>query len=322
MEVNFQYIGYSQFPMTSSLHLAFFNAENFYLLLDKNVEPQDFHALEVKDYMAMNSSIYNPNKDRDKIAEIARIISTEDFDLIGLCEVGGMETLAAFNRLYLGERYQCILHEENSRRGIFVGALVKKGLFPKIRARNMGGAFSRNLLRLDLGLEGGELSVFVVHLKSQYGADQGLAQRIREVEGLSTLVPHSKCVIMGDFNGILIRGEHQFEYEPLLKLPFRDVLEALGVPKDKRRTHYYFGGGQPNFTQLDYIFCSEDIRILDGGVIEGEIPLNREQRRTLPSDHLFIRATLSLLGGHTSQKTASGLLKKIWTKFTGFWKKS
>jgi endonuclease/exonuclease/phosphatase family metal-dependent hydrolase len=131
----------------------------------------------------------------------------------------------------------------------------------------------------------------VVHLKSQHGEDRGLAQRILEVETLSRAVRDRLCVVMGDFNGILIRGEAQFEYERFLELPFRDVLEAVGVPVDERRTHYHFGP-EPNFAQLDYIFCSEDLEVIEAEAIEGEIPLNREQRRRLPSDHLFISATI------------------------------
>lgn len=277
--------------MTQALHIASFNAENFYLLLDSEYGREELEALSEADYLAMNASIYNPNKSRGKIAEIARIILAEDFDLVALVEVGGMETLAAFNRIYLGGAYDCFLHEENSRRGIFVGVLLRKGRFPGARALAMPGAFSRNLLRLDLGPEGGDLEVFALHLKSQYGEDRGLERRIKEVELLASLVRTTNCVVLGDFNGILIRGEHQFEYEPFLDLPFRDVLEAVGVPPESRRTHYHFGP-KPNFAQLDYIFCTKDIEVLDAGVIEGEIPLNREQRSRLPSDHLFIRAVL------------------------------
>jgi endonuclease/exonuclease/phosphatase family metal-dependent hydrolase len=276
----------------SSLNIASFNAENFYLLLDADYSREELEALDEDDYLAMNSSIFNPNKERGKIAEIAQSILEEDFDLVGLCEVGGMETLAAFNRLYLGGAYDCFLHEENSRRGIYVGALVKKGRFPGACARNMEGDFSRNLLRLDLGPAASNLEVFVVHLKSQYGEDKGLDQRIWEVERLCSLVREKNCLIMGDFNGILIRGEEQFEYAPILALPFRDVLEAVGIPPEKRRTHYYFGRGEVSFAQLDYIFCSNDIEVLDASVLEGEIPINREQRDLLPSDHLMIRARI------------------------------
>lgn len=277
--------------MNHPLHVASFNAENFYLLLDAQYTKAELEDIDDETYRRMNTSIYNPNKERSKIAEIARIIQTEDFDLIGLIEIGGMETLASFNRMYLENRYDCFLHEVNSRRGIFVGALLKKGRFPSARAHNMDVQFSRNLLRLDLGAEGGFLRVFVVHLKSQIGSDRGIEQRIKEVERLSTLVRKKKCIVMGDFNGILIRGESQFEYDAFLQLPFTDVLEAVGVPPHLRRTHYYFDS-EPHFTQLDYIFCTNDIVVESARVLEGEIPINRDQRRKLPSDHLFITAKI------------------------------
>jgi len=275
----------------TSLRVASFNAQDFYLLLDGEYSRPQIEALGEAEYQAMNGSIYNRNKGRDKVAEVARIILEGDFDLVGLCEIGGMETLAAFNRAYLGGRYACHLHEANSRRGIFVGALVKRERLPRATARNVPVAFSRNLLELDLGPEGGGLKAFVVHLKSQHGEDRGLERRVREVEALASLVRTRRCLVMGDFNGILIRGEAQFEYGPFLELPFRDVLDILGVPPDERRTHYHFGP-EPNFAQLDYLFCSEDLEVLDGGVIEAEIPLNRAQRALLPSDHLLIWAEI------------------------------
>lgn len=276
--------------MTEDLRIASFNAENFSLLLDRDYSREELEALDEETYQALNPSIYNRNKERAKIAEIARIVLEHDFDLLGLCEVGGLQTLEAFNRTYLGGRYDCFLHEENSTRGIFVGALLKKGRFPGARASSVPGSFSRNLLRLELGPDGGDLEVFVLHLKSQRGEDRGLEQRIDEVDRLRSLVPPRKCVVMGDFNGILIRGMHQFEYEPFLELPLCDVLAAVGIPPERRRTHYFFGGR--GFSQLDYIFCTHDIHVLDAGVVEEEIPRNREERRRIPSDHLFIRATI------------------------------
>jgi endonuclease/exonuclease/phosphatase family metal-dependent hydrolase len=275
------------------LKIASFNAENFSLLLDKAYTRAELEALDEVAYRGMNASIYNPNKERAKIAEVGRMVLEGGYDVVGLCEIGGRETLAAFNRLYLENRYETYLHEENSKRGIFVGALVKRGRFPWVRAANMPGSFARNLLKLSLGMERGGIEVFVVHLKSQFGQDHGIEHRIKEIDRLCTLVRPQRCIVMGDFNGILIRGEAQFEYEPFLALPFRDVLEAMGVPADQRRTHYHFGP-EPHFTQLDYIFCSQDLAVLDAGVVEGEIPLNRAQRNFLPSDHLMIQATVAL----------------------------
>jgi endonuclease/exonuclease/phosphatase family metal-dependent hydrolase len=272
---------------------ATFNAENFYMLLDKDYSSEEFGLLSNEDYLGMNKSIYNRNKDLDKIGAIARTILDEDFDFVGLCEVGGLETLVNFNRYYLDGRYECHLHQENSNRGIFVGALVKVGRFSSVQARNMAGAFSRNLLKVTLRQGRTELIVFVVHLKSQYGDDLGIEQRIREVRQLARLLSRRRCMVMGDFNGILIKGEHQFEFGPLMELPFRDVQEALEVPIPQRFTHFYFGT-RPNFSQLDYILCSDDIEVLAGGVIADIIPVNYEQRSRLPSDHLFLKASIRI----------------------------
>lgn len=272
---------------------------------------EELEDLDEEVYQGMNASIYNPNKERRKIKEIAQTILDRDFDLVGLCEVGGRETLEAFNRLYLHQRYDTYLFEENSRRGIYVGALVKKGRFPGCRPQNVPVSFSRNLLKLELGPEGEGVKVFVVHLKSQLGGDRGIGQRLKEVEELSALVPQEKCIVMGDFNGVLVRGSHQFEFEPFLKLPFRDVLELVNIPPEQRRTHYHFAP-EPRFNQLDYIFFSPDLPVSAGGVVEGPIPLNKAQRSYLPSDHLFLWAQVG--ESPSPQENRLSWFRRLWKK--------
>ncbi len=112
---------------------------------------------------------------------------------------------------------------------------------------------------------------------------------------MSSLVSRKNCVVMGDFNGILVRGEHQFEFEEFLGLPFRDVLDAMDIPERARFSHFYFRDGL-NFSQLDYIFVSNDLAVVDGGMLGDMVPLNHEQRRRLPSDHIFLTATIALPG--------------------------
>ncbi len=281
--------------MAQRLSIASFNAENFYLLTDRQYRRAELDGLDEAAYRAMNVSIYNPNKPRSKIAEMARMIREWDFDLVGLCEVGGLETLENFNRLYLDGRYECRLYEENSSRGIYVGALVKKGRFPGFRASNVPGDFSRNILRLDLGKEAGGLRVYVLHLKSQRGDDRGIDRRLQEVGRLACLVRTHKCIVMGDFNGVLIRGQHQFEFEAFLELPLYDVLAAVGVPPGQRRTYHYFGDGA-RASQLDYIFCTRDIEVLEAEVLEDQVPRSRSERDRLPSDHLLLRAVVEIDG--------------------------
>jgi len=253
----------------------------------------DFFRLTEDEYGLMNSSIYNPNKERCKIQRIAETILAREYDIIGLCEIGGMETLKNFNRYYLNDTYDCHLFETNSRRGIFVGALIKKSIFTTVVAYNLQGTFSRNVLRLRLALDGITLYVYMVHLKSQHGLDRGIPQRIEEIVQLARTVERTKCIVLGDFNGILVRGEQEFEFEPFLALPYRDVLEAVEIPAGARFTHFYFSD-KPNFSQLDYIFVSNDIEIIDGGMVTDMVPINYEQRKRLPSDHIFLEATIAL----------------------------
>jgi len=275
------------------MKLATFNAENFYLLLDGEYSPEEFRLLSNERYLSMNKSIFNPNKDLSKIAEIAKTIIEEDFDFVGMCEIGGLETLENFNRYFLDGRYDCFLHQKNSNRGIFVGALVKKGLFPQVEVINVDGDFSRNLLKIKLTGRGVTLTVFVLHLKSQHGSDRGIEKRLQEIERLCKSVKRTRCIVMGDFNGILIRGESQFEFGKFLELPFRDVLEALDIPEKSRFSHYYFADG-PSFSQLDYIFISNDLKVTGGGMMPGPIPCSYEERSRLPSDHIFLKAVVRL----------------------------
>ena len=62
----------------SSLSIASFNAENFYLLIDGALSREGLEALSEDEYLAMNASIFNPNKDRGKIAAVAQTILDQD----------------------------------------------------------------------------------------------------------------------------------------------------------------------------------------------------------------------------------------------------
>ena len=74
--------------MEPTLRIASFNAENFYLLLDRASTRAELEAMDEEAYLAQNPSIYNPNKNRGKIAEIARIILEKDYDIVGLIAQG------------------------------------------------------------------------------------------------------------------------------------------------------------------------------------------------------------------------------------------
>jgi endonuclease/exonuclease/phosphatase family metal-dependent hydrolase len=296
------------------MKIGTFNAENLYLLLDKKYSKEEFSKLSQDDIQKMSNSFFNKNKEISKIDEIVKIIKHEEFDFLGLCEIGGKETLNNINRLFLDKKYDGYLEETNSNRGIYVGALIKKGLFSKVDVINHGRnhRFSRNLMQFTC-YKGDDCCVtfFVVHLKSQNGDDFGIDQRYNEIKTIVEIIENVEhqdkpILLMGDFNGIAIRGESQFEYDLLLNLPISDVHEIIGTPIEKRYTHYHFlQNKQNNFHQLDYIFIQDKFKDLvekdgsgsilyekDGLIIE---PLSFDERRALmPSDHIFLKMKLNI----------------------------
>jgi endonuclease/exonuclease/phosphatase family metal-dependent hydrolase len=97
---------------------------------------------------------------------------------------------------------------------------------------------------------------------------------------------------MGDLNGVAIPGQAQFEFEALLQLPYRDVLEALNKPIEERATHYYFNP-KAHFNQLDYIFCTNDLAVVQATTVVPFVPETQAERAWLPSDHCFLSAQLT-----------------------------
>lgn len=296
------------------MKIGTFNAENLYLLLDKKYSKEEFSKLSNEEIQNMSNSFFNKNKEINKIETIVDIIKKENFDFLGLCEIGGKETLNNINRLYLDKAYDGYLEETNSNRGIYVGAYIKKGLFDKVELINHGRnhKFSRNLMQFTC-YKNNEcvITFFVMHLKSQNGDDFGIDQRYQEIKKIVELIEAVRfqdkpIVLMGDFNGIAIRGESQFEYDNLLALPYSDVHEIKNTPVNLRYTHYHFHQNkQSNFHQLDYIFIQDKFKDLvdlseSGSILykkDNEIiePLSFDERRNLlPSDHLFLKMTLNI----------------------------
>jgi exonuclease III len=102
------------------------NAENLFLLSDSPLEESHLD-LEPHRWSALSTSVFE-NKPVEKCKSLAKIITENQSDIVMLCEVGGFESLANFNRLFLKDQYSPILIEGNSDRHIDVGFLVRKGL--------------------------------------------------------------------------------------------------------------------------------------------------------------------------------------------------
>jgi hypothetical protein len=111
---------------TTPLKIMLWNVENLFLLSDQQITADHLNLDQVR-WNRLSTSIYE-NKPLEKAKAIGKIILDENPDLLLLCEVGGLESLQNFNRLFLNDAYSPALIEGNSDRNIDVGYLIKKGL--------------------------------------------------------------------------------------------------------------------------------------------------------------------------------------------------
>jgi endonuclease/exonuclease/phosphatase family metal-dependent hydrolase len=227
---------------SNKLRFVEFNVENLFLYLDHfdQIRGQDLSAITEKEWQSLTSSVVG-NKPVEHVRALARAILDIDPDILMLCEVGGVESLANFSRLFLHDRYAVHLIEGNSNRGIDLGYLVRKSLPFKYDLRshkhraidflyphevqsqetgygNLKSAklsshkFSRDVLELRIYEDGEELVciVLLVHLKSQLDRTRidpgGRDRRRAELEKLITIYNE----INDEFSGrvpILLTGD-------------------------------------------------------------------------------------------------------------------
>jgi len=205
---------------SNRLRLVEFNVENLFLYLD-HFQGQDLSTLSEKEWQKLTSSTVG-NKPIEHVRSLARAVLDINPDILMLCEVGGVESLANFSRLFLNDAYSVHLIEGNSDRGIDLGYLVRKTLpfkydlfshknraidflyphevqsqetgYGNLRSAKLSShKFSRDVLELRI-YEDGEKPVCIVllvHLKSQLDrlrVDPGGRDRRRaELEKLVTI---------------------------------------------------------------------------------------------------------------------------------------
>lgn len=212
---------------SSKIRLAEFNVENLFLYLDHyqvgpNGDVPDLSTMSEKDWQRLTSSIVG-NKPLEHVKSLARAVLDIDADILMMCEVGGVESLSNFSRLFLHDRYAVHLIEGNSDRGIDLGYLVKRSLpfkyelnshkhrvidflyphevlsqetgYGNLRsARLSSHKFSRDVLELRVLEEGRTepaMILLLVHLKSQLDRTRidpgGRDRRRAELEKLVTI---------------------------------------------------------------------------------------------------------------------------------------
>lgn len=156
-----------------------------------------------------------PEKELVALGEAMRHINA---DVIALQEVENKEVLGQFRDRYIRELgyREMVLIEANDPRGIDVALISRYPVvdvkshkdvrFPVPGQGEQG--FSRDLLQVRIqGPNNYLFTAFVVHLKSQHGAEQADAKRRAEAEQINRIVgqfqrqnPRENVVVLGDFN--------------------------------------------------------------------------------------------------------------------------
>ncbi len=270
-----------------NLNCLLLNAENLFLLSDQELKAEHLKLDPIR-WRSLSTSIYE-NKPLDKLNQLTLVIKKSNPDVIMLCEVGGIESLTNFNRLFLNNAYSPVLIEGNSDRNIDVGYLIKKDLgfyFDLISNKNrlinfvyphgksqQSEKFSRDVSELHLFTTDREKPFFIfllTHLKSRLDPQSvdpnGFLRRKAEMKTLLEIysdlenkfqnqVPMAVC---GDFNGLAAKPACDPEFaEIYTQTGLEDVLELAQIPNVKRATYYQTSrNGSTEGKQIDYAFLS------------------------------------------------------------------
>ncbi len=275
-----------------NLNFLFHNSENLFLLSDQQLTPEHL-LLDEGLWQRLSTSVYN-NKSLFKLQVLSQMIKSKNPDLILLCEVGGLESLENFNRLFLDQAYSCALIEGNSDRNIDVGFLIKKNLnfyfnlesnknrpinyhYPQaselMASTGVSLKFSRDVCELSCFTKDKDhpfLMVLLTHLKSRLDKDgldpEGFERREAELKTLVEIYleieakyPKVPKLVAGDFNGNAGVFQTDPEFKSLYeKTELLDVCELAQKPREQRST--FFQLGKPAGKQIDFCFLSPQLQ--------------------------------------------------------------
>src|SRR5262245_55900310 len=109
-----------------TLRVAQINAENLFLYFDNEL-PSSWRSMTEKEWQKLSRSTVQ-NKPLTKAIWLAESLLNIDADIVLMNEVGGNESLVAFAKHFLHDKYIPHVIEGNSQRGIDVGYLIRKTL--------------------------------------------------------------------------------------------------------------------------------------------------------------------------------------------------
>lgn len=310
------------------VRLCVFNVENLFISM-AYYEGEALERLTERGWRSLAlSQCRHRQKPLKKLWGLAAALEEIDADVILLVEVGGEESLANFNRHFLGDRYVPHFVEGNSDRGIDLAFLVRRG-FPwtaesrtnrewPVEVHSLQGRsltrFSRDVAELRLSRSGTlKLIVLLVHLKSKLSKDRDLGGkdlRTAEAMALAELYsmrrreqPGVPIVVGGDFNAEL----GSLELELLSRTDLFDFHATLGLEPEARATYFHFDSKEGRRSLvLDYLLSSPELRekiiVPESATyryktqegVELPIPATSSEKLRLPSDHYPVVLTLEL----------------------------
>lgn len=306
------------------MKICSFNVLNLFLNMEKYQE-EDLSVISESDWQKISPVPYGDvpkNKSLFELQGLADAILDINADVFVLQEVGGREALKNFNKYFLNNSYQVSLEESNSKRGIYVGFLIKKGFdFTVDSFSRTTFVFEENEIRLSRNLnclnvsKDGQLlcKVLGVHLKSQMKEGQGKDidyMDLREAElnhvvgiyrELEMNSPNVPIFIAGDFNCDLLSQGRQ-EHKAIEGTGLIDIHELKQSSILDKTTFVFFQhmGDTVVNSQLDFILFhkkwEKNIDQVKSGTYYYKneygdslgVPTTRQEKQMMPSDHLPI----------------------------------
>ncbi|KAL9649018.1 hypothetical protein ABK040_008396 [Willaertia magna] len=201
----------------------------------------------------------------------AESIKEINADILCLMEVESLQVLDLFNEYYLkelGYTYTMLIDGRDPR-NIDVGILSK---YPIVNVRSNRHAknpktgkyiFARDLLEVDVDLDGKILTLYVTHLTSMSkGREETYKRRLDQVNYIYDRIEKvwkereykGDFIICGDFND---KNDEESSIKKLLN--HSHLVESItnSLPEEERWTHYY--AKESTYNQLDYFFLSKQL---------------------------------------------------------------
>jgi endonuclease/exonuclease/phosphatase family metal-dependent hydrolase len=249
----------------AALTVATYNVEN-YTMADRMVEG------------VYRPAYPKPQKEKAALRQVIRGIAP---DILAVCEMGKPEFLAEFQReLKLGGQdfpHAVVLEAADTDRHV---AVLSKVPFKEVRRhaavpiKYLGKAdvVKRGVLEVIFATNEGDVSLFVIHLKSKYTErkddPEGASRRALEAEAVRDLVlahypdpAKAKFIICGDWNDTRATRP----VRALLKRGETEIGEILPAADSHGEvwTHYY--RKEDSYSRIDYLLVSPGLKPLVAG---------------------------------------------------------